>query len=322
MAEKALITGGAGFIGFHLARRLVQEGAQVALVDNFSRGMLDDDLKTLLPAVTLIEHDLTFPLPNEIGDDYTQVYHLAGVVGVRRSSEAPHQVLRTNALTTLNVLDWCSRIGDIVFCFASSSETYAGSVQAGLAPVPTPETVPLLLSDPKVARSSYGTSKIMGEVLCLNYARAFGFGLRMLRYHNVYGPRMGYEHVIPEFIQRVLARRDPFDIYGAAQSRAFCYVDDAVEATLQLMALPTNDALLVNVGNDREEIQVEDLARLLFNIAGFKPALNICSPPLGSPGRRRPDLSFLRHLTRYQPKVDLIQGLRLTYEWYSQAHTG
>jgi UDP-glucose 4-epimerase/UDP-glucuronate decarboxylase len=320
MAEKALITGGAGFIGLHLARRLVEQGTQVTLLDNFSRAALDDDLERLLPAVTVVKHDLTLPLPDDIGSDFDQVYHLAAIVGVRYSNDMPHHVLRTNILATINVLDWCRRSNGAALCFASSSEAYAQSVWAGVAPIPTPETVPLLVPDMDVPRSSYGASKIMGELLCLSYARAFAFPLRVIRYHNVYGPRMGYEHVIPQFIERALERRDPFDVFGGDQSRAFCYVDDAVEATLQLMALPQSGPLIVNVGNDLAETRIEDLARMLFRIVGISPVLNLCSPPAGSPERRRPDLTQLRRLIGYQPNVDLARGLRLTYEWYRRAH--
>jgi UDP-glucuronate decarboxylase len=319
MAEKILITGGAGFIGLNLARALVAREAQVTLVDNFSRGALDADLQALLPHVHLIEYDLTKPICNGvIGNDYTQVYHLAAVVGVGTSNQAPHRVLRTNLLTMLNVLDWCAQLSKLVVCFASSSETYAGSIHCGQASIPTPETVPLTIAHPAIPRFSYAASKIIGELLFLNYGRAFGFTVRIVRYHNVYGPRMGYAHVVPQFVQRIVARQNPFNIYGAYQSRAFCYVDDAVEATIQLMELPTAEPLIVNVGNNREEIQIKDLAHKLFTIADFYPDLKINPPPPGSPERRCPNIDYLQRLTDYEPMVDLESGLRRTYHWYRQ----
>lgn len=318
MSERALITGGAGFIGIHLARVLLSRAAEVTLVDNFSRGVMDQELRALLNDVNLIECDLTNPLANDVlGDDYTQIYHLAAIVGVRSANEFPHRILRVNLLALINVLDWCVRTSSKAsFCFASSSEVYAESVNLKQVPVPTPEAVPLMLTSPGLPRFSYGTSKATGEIICVNYARAFGFPLRIVRYHNVYGPRMGYDHVISEFIHRLFERQNPFSIYGAYQSRAFCYVSDAIEATIRLMSLPTAAPQIVNVGNDREETRISDLARMLFELANFYPEPLILPAPPGSPERRSPKLEHLRQLTSYEPSVDLRSGLKQTYDWY------
>ncbi|MFF0458793.1 NAD-dependent epimerase/dehydratase family protein [Streptomyces mexicanus] len=317
MRKKVLITGGAGFIGLHLARRLADDH-DVTLLDDFSRGRHDDELDDLRDRVTLLTHDLTLPVPASVPRDFDEVYHLAAVVGVVYSNEEPQRVLRTNLLSTIHLLDWFRELDGATLCFASSSEAYAGSVTAGVAPVPTPEDVPLVVSDPTVARSSYGFSKIAGELLCRNYAQAYGFPLRMVRFHNVYGPRMGYEHVIPQFIERLLGGDDPFAIYGADQYRAFCYVTDAVEAIVGLTGLPTKEILLVNVGNDREEIRIGDLARVVFDVVGRHPALDVHPAPPLSPERRVPDLTRLRSLTGYEPRVDLREGVRRTYEWYAR----
>src|SRR5690242_14460122 len=110
MGGRALITGGTGFIGLHLAKALLARGTSVTLVDNFFRSQRDADLRAVLDYVDLIEYDLTQPIQDrDIADDYTQVYHLAAIVGVRHSNETPHYVLRTNLLATINVLDWCVR---------------------------------------------------------------------------------------------------------------------------------------------------------------------------------------------------------------------
>ncbi|MFD6935398.1 NAD-dependent epimerase/dehydratase family protein [Streptomyces goshikiensis] len=318
MRKKILITGGAGFIGMHLARRLADQH-DVTLLDDFSRGREDAELDELRTRVSVFTHDLTLPIPDGLPRDFDEVYHLAAVVGVVYSNEEPQRVLRTNLLSTIHLLDWFKELDGATLCFASSSEAYAGSVTAGMAPVPTPEDVQLVVSDPTVARSSYGFSKIAGELLCRNYAQAYGFPLRMVRFHNVYGPRMGYEHVIPQFIERLLGGADPFEIYGADQFRAFCYVTDAVDAIAALTALPNKETLLVNVGNDREEIQIEHLARVVFDTVGRHPALEIHPAPPLSPERRVPDVSLLRSLTGYEPEVDLREGVSRTYAWYAEA---
>ncbi|MBW1600725.1 NAD-dependent epimerase/dehydratase family protein [Streptomyces sp. JJ66] len=318
MRKKILITGGVGFIGLHLARRLADEH-DVTVVDDFSRGRRDAELDELRSRVTLLAHDLTTPLPAGMPRDFDEVYHLAAVVGVVYSNEEPQRVLRTNLLSTIHVLDWFKDLNGATLCFASSSEAYAGSVTAGVAPVPTPEDVQLVVSDPTVARSSYGFSKIAGELLCRNYAQAYGFPLRMVRFHNVYGPRMGYEHVIPQFIERLLGGADPFEIFGGDQFRAFCYVEDAVAAIVALTALPTKETLLVNVGNDREEIRIDELAHVVFDVVGRHPELDVHPAPPLSPERRVPDISLLRSLTGYEPRTDLREGVRRTHEWYLAA---
>ncbi|HTK06115.1 MAG TPA: NAD-dependent epimerase/dehydratase family protein [Ktedonobacteraceae bacterium] len=321
MEERALITGGAGFIGLHLAKALLAQGVQVTLLDNFSRGRLDRDLQAILDNVTLIEHDLTQPIPDTLlRTDYTHIYHMAAIVGVHISNEKPQHVLRTNVLATIHLLDWCSRHSKATLCFASTSEVYAGSVKLDIAPIPTPETVPLTILDTALPRYSYLSSKIVGEQLCLSYAQAYGFPVRIVRYHNVYGPRMGYDHVIPQFIQRLLERENPFPIYGAYQTRAFCYVDDAVEATLQLMHAALPGPLTVNIGNDQEEIQILALAQKLFHVSECYPQTAIYAPPPGSPERRCPDITQLQHVTSYTPGVPLAQGLQKIYAWYQAEH--
>jgi UDP-glucuronate decarboxylase len=130
---------------------------------------------------------------------------------------------------------------------------------------------------------------------------------------------MGYEHVIPQFIERLLDRHDPFHVYGADQHRAFCYVSDAVDAIIALTDLPTRAELLVNVGNDAEETRIEDLARLVFDVGDHRPTLRAWSAPPLSPQRRVPDLSLLRSLTGYRPRVGLREGVQRTYDWYARA---
>jgi UDP-glucose 4-epimerase/UDP-glucuronate decarboxylase len=315
--ERVLITGGTGFIGLRLATALLDRGASVTLIDNLSRGRLDENVPALGQRVHLVRHDLRQSLPEELpGAPFTQVFHLAAVVGVRFSLEVPHHVSSTNLRSTLNVLDWCARHPPRMLCVSSTSEVADGAAKVGLASVPLDESVPFVLPEPHSARASYALSKMASEQLLVHYAQVYGFAARIMRYHNVYGPRMGYEHVIPQFIDRICARQNPFSIFGAAQTRAFCYVDDAVEATLQVAALTGQNPLVVNIGNDREEVPILDLANKMFDLAAFWPELDIQPPPPGSPDRRRPNLQRLRQVTGFEPRVQLDEGLRRTYDWY------
>jgi UDP-glucuronate decarboxylase len=323
LAERVLITGGAGFIGSRIARRQLEEGLEVSLVDDFSRTTDDGELRALVDRVRLIEHDLTRPIPDEIlGERHARVYHLAAIVGTQRSMETPQQVLRTNLLATVNVLDWCVRHRPDRVFLSSTSEVMDGAVRLGLTELPASEDGPVAIPDLSLPRSSYAVSKLASEALLLHYSSAFGFAARIARFHNVYGPRMGHDHVIPQFIDRVLRGMDPFPIYGAYQSRAFCYVDDAVEATLRLMDVPGAEPLTVNVGNDSEQIRIVDMAQRLFQVAGVSPDVDVHPPPTGSPESRLPDLRRLRELTGYQPQFDLDTGLHKTYEWYRDADDG
>jgi UDP-glucuronate decarboxylase len=315
---RVLVLGGAGFIGYHLASRLADEGHALTLVDDLSRGRADAGLAALRarPGVRFVEADLTVPgALGALDRAWDQVFMLAAVVGVRNVERDPARVLRTNTLALQAVLDWLPAAGETLF-FSSTSEVYAGSVALGLAAVPTPEDVPLAVADAGAPRAAYAVSKIQGEAAVLQAGRARGLRCVIGRYHNVYGPRMGADHVIPELALRAARREDPFRLYGAAQRRAFCHVGDAVEATLRLVATEGAWGRVVNIGNDTEETVIEDLARLVLRRAGHRPSIERVPAPAGSPERRCPDLTRLRTLTGFAPKVPLETGLAETIDWY------
>jgi UDP-glucuronate decarboxylase len=321
VAERVLVTGGAGFIGLHLARRLVEEGASVVLLDDFSRGRADREFEALRGHVEVISHDLRLPVPDAlVPGPVDHVYHLAAVVGVERTLADPGGTLRTNLLATLNILDWCRRNRPGALFLSSTSEVADGAVRAGLSGLPVGEDVPFTVTEPRSPRVAYALSKFVAETLVLQEAAAVR--IRVARFFNVYGPRMGTAHVIPQFIMRALAGTDPFPVYGPTQTRAFCHVDDAVTASVALMRLETPEAVIVNVGNDLAEITALDLARRVFAVAGIDPRVSELAPPTGSPHRRVPDVSALRRLVGYRPRVDLDTGLKATFEWYAARGAG
>jgi nucleoside-diphosphate-sugar epimerase len=315
---KVLLLGGAGFIGLHLARHLVADGHEVTIVDDFSRGRRDAELDAVSvhQSVRIVAADLTEPATfAALPHGWDQIYLLAAVVGVRNVEQDPARVVRVNTLAAMHAVEWVAP-GERVF-FASTSEVYAGGVDAGVVAVPTAENVPTMISDITQPRFAYAVSKLLGEAAFLHTARARGFEAVVGRFHNVYGPRMGADHVIPEMSLRARAGEDPFRVPGADQFRAFCHVDDAVEAVVRLMATPAAAGQIVHIGNDRGETNIGDLAKLVLRVAGSDATIEASPAPRGSVTRRCPDLTRLRDLTGYEPKVSLEDGVLSTYAWYA-----
>jgi nucleoside-diphosphate-sugar epimerase len=319
--RRILITGGAGFVGYHLAESLSREEAdEVTLLDNLSRGSEDDDLRKLTSRtnVTLRIGDLRdAAVWDDLGQGYDEVYHLAAVIGVRKVVEQPVEVIRTNALSTLHLLDWLVDGGGHKVLFSSTSEAYAWTQHFHELPVPTPEDSPVSLTDLADPRSSYAGSKIFGELAVTQYGRAHGKPFAIVRYHNVYGPRMGLEHVIPELYARARSGQNPLTVYSVDHRRAFCYVSDAVAATVAAMREPKADGWTINVGNDQEEITIGELAERLLEKAGIEATISPQKAASDPVKRRSPDLTRARELLGFEPQVTLDQGLERTLAWYA-----
>lgn len=320
--RRILITGGAGFIGYHLAKQLAEEDADhITLLDNFSRGRSDDELRELSMRsnVNVVTGDLCEPSTwASLERGYDEVFHLAAVIGVKNVLDRPHEVIRTNALSTLYLLDWLDAGGGEKVLFSSTSEAYAWTQQFHELPVPTPEDVPLSLTQLADPRSSYAGSKIFGELAVTHACGALRKRFVIVRYHNVYGPRMGNEHVIPELFQRAKAGQDPLVVYSVNHRRAFCYVSDAVDATVAAMRSPAADGTTINIGNDREEVLIGDLAERILALANLKVTIKREQAANDPIERRCPDLSRARALLDFEPRVLLDEGLKLTLTWYAK----
>lgn len=322
MSKKILITGGAGTIGYFLGKTLAERGQEVVLADNLFRGGMDAEMKALLemPNVSFLELDVTDAKQFEkLGSGYDFVYHLAAINGTRYFYEMPETVLKVGVLGVINVLEWFKDQGKGKILFTSSNEAYASYINLQGGPVPTPETVPLCIEDINNPRWSYGAGKLVGESFFINYSRAYKFPMVIVRFHNSYGPRMGREHVIPQFLSRIMKKEDPFKIFGTDNTRSFCYIDDTIRATWQVMESEKTDGQIVHIGNDQEEIKMVDLAKKMFGLFNFQPKkLEIKEAPEGSVKRRCPDLTKIRELVGFQPEVSLEEGLKKTYDWYKK----
>jgi nucleoside-diphosphate-sugar epimerase len=191
---KTLITGGAGVVGLPLAKHLYEQGHEITIADNLSKGGLqDEELKDFLKKIKFANVDLTNPKEfSKLDNDYDYVYHLAAINGTKYFYEIPHEVLRVNTLSAINILEWFRNTECGKILFTSSNEAYASTINKLGGPIPTPEDIMLSVEDIKNPRWSYGGSKIIGELFFMNYAKSFDFNMSIVRYHNSYGPRMGF----------------------------------------------------------------------------------------------------------------------------------
>ena|SRR3989344_2316703 len=323
--KKILVTGGAGFIGYHLAKHLLEDPeVNLVLVDNLQRGRMDADFKNFIAdsRVKFLQLDLSDPaVYKNLGNGYAEVYHLAAINGTKFFYEIPHTILRKDTLMNLNMLEWFRKENpEGKFAFTSTCEAYAGGLKAfGNIPIPTAENIPLVIEDPYNPRWSYAAINIFGEMLVIHYAQAYKFKALVLRPHNFYGPRDADAHVVPEFFSRVLKRADPFVIIGADNTRDFCYIDDAVKAIKLSMDSGWQGGELVSTIHIGSGIEtpIKKLAETLFDVVDWHPKkLEIRPAPMGSVDRRVADISKVQKLTGWKPSMSLADGLHETYNWH------
>lgn len=315
---RVLITGGAGFVGGFLCRELTRQGCSVHLVDNLARGRRDTFLEELLGTgrVELFERDLSDrETLADLGDEYSHVFHFAAIVGVQNVLERPYATLRDNVALLEAALALARRQRDLArFVFASTSEVYAGSLQHLEIPVPTPEDVPLALPDLAHPRTSYMLSKLYGEAM----VQHAGLPFTILRPHNVYGPRMGMAHVIPQLLEKAqrLQLGEKLEVFSVDHRRSFCFIDDAVEMIVRATGEPNGANQVLNLGSQGPELPIGDLAELILRTVGRDVPIDARPATPGSPPRRCPDMSRMTELTGYRARISLEEGCRRTWEWY------
>ena len=320
MKKKVLLLGGAGFIGYNIGKYLAENREyDLTIADNFARGKQDELFNALVAeySIRVVEGDYTDPSAyNQLDSAYDQVYMLASVVGVDNANSIPHEIIRINTALIYNTLEWVrrSQIGKVLF--TSTSECYAGTIDAFGYKIPTPEEVPLCIEDISHPRFTYAVTKMLGESGFLNYSRILGFETTIVRYHNVYGPRMGFKHVIPHLVVRFRKGEEPFKVYGHDQTRSFCYISDAVEGTVLAMEQPATNGQIYHIGTE-EEISIGDLIHFTGDLMGFKGNYENAPTYPGSVSRRCPDITKARTQLGFEPKVDWKTGLTETIRWYN-----
>jgi nucleoside-diphosphate-sugar epimerase len=316
-----LITGGAGFIGSHLADRLLQRNDYVVLLDNLSTGSIAnirhlkgyENLKYHLDGIENKQ------LLAELVDDADIIVHFAAAVGVKLIVESPVRTIETNVNGTQLVLEAASKKRKLVL-LASTSEVYGKNTQ-----VPFHEDADLVLGPTTKGRWSYAASKALDEFLALSYWKEKRQPVIVVRFFNTVGPRQTgrYGMVLPNFVQRAL-KNAPIEVYGdGKQSRCFCDVRDTVEALLRLFPLERAVGEVINIGNT-EEITIEDLARQVKERTGStSPITYIPYDKAYEPGfedmmRRVPSIEKLHSLTGFRPQTTLPEIIERVANFYRQ----
>ncbi len=318
---KVLVTGGAGFIGSHLAERLLEDGHQVAVVDNLSTGSLENienfkehaDFKFITGDIRNVK------LMESLAERCDMIFHLAAAVGVRLIVEDPVHTIETNISGTEIVLDIANKFGKKMF-IASSSEVYGKSKA-----VPFGEEDDIVLGSTSMPRWAYACSKAIDEFLSLAFYQKYGLGVVIARFFNTIGPRQTgqYGMVVPRFVQMALDD-DPILIYGTGkQTRCFCYVADVVEAVIRLMNCEHAAGRVYNVGSS-EEISIEALADRIIEMTHSKSEKQFVSyeaaygRPIEDMMRRLPSLERIKEAVGWESKTSLEEILRVITESFKR----
>jgi UDP-glucose 4-epimerase len=305
---RALITGGAGFIGSHLAGKLLGSGWEVSIIDDLSTGSMTNiqQLKSEVGFQYVIDSVMNRRLLAELVDECDIVFHLAAAVGVRLIVESPIRTLHTNVHATELVLEAASKKKKKVL-ITSTSEVYGKSED-----IPFRESGDLVIGPPRCGRWSYACSKALDEFLAIAYSRERHVPVVIVRLFNTVGPRQTgmYGMVLPRFVLQAL-RNHPITIYGdGTQTRCFGWVGDVVGALVKLALLPAAEDHLFNIGSD-EEVSINDLAQLVKVVTGsssplqYVPYEQAYSKDFEDMPRRVPDLGRIRAAIDYAPTKDL-----------------
>ena len=311
--KRVLITGGAGFLGSHLAERMLAAGNDVLVVDNFFTGT-KDNIRHLLdnPNFELMRHDVTFPLYVEVDE----IYNLACPASPVHYQFDPVQTTKTSVHGAINLLGLAKRVKAKILQ-ASTSEVYGD-----------PEVHPQVESywghvNCNGIRSCYDEGKRCAETLFFDYWRQYKVKIKVIRIFNTYGPRMHPNdgRVVSNFIVQALQNKD-ITLYGdGSQTRSFCYVDDLIEGMIRLMNTGDDVTGPVNVGNPGE-FTIRELAEKIIEITGSKSKLVYEPLPSDDPRQRRPDITLAKKLLDWQPTIQLEEGLRRTIAYFDKLLSG
>jgi len=316
--KKVLIIGGAGFFGYHLLIKLLNYNYVIDIIDNLEKTKKKKDpaLNYLLNnrRVKLVKIDISKNLNLKMfSKNYDFIFNFAAILGVENVINNSFRVLKKNIQIHLNSLKILEVNKDAHYFFTSTSEVYAGSLEKKLLKFPTKESNLLALQDLNNKRSSYMLSKIYCEALCNHFKGK----ITILRPHNIYGPRMGMSHVIPQIFNKFFSNKKNLVAYSPNHKRTFCYINDFIEFIFILMNRRDQKRFdTFNIGNPNEEILIKKLVVKIGKILDSKKKIIWKIDNHDSPKKRKPSIIKLINITKYKPKYNLEKGLELTLEWY------
>lgn len=308
---RALVTGGAGFLGSHLCDRLLDEGYEVLCVDNYYSST-KDNIAHLLdhPRFEVIRHDVTFPLYVEVDE----IYHLACPASPIHYQRDPVQTTKTAVHGSINVLGLAKRTGAKIL-LTSTSEIYGDPMVH-----PQPEDYWGNVN-PIGPRACYDEGKRAAETLFFDYRRQHNMRIKVVRLFNTYGPRMHPRdgRVVSNFIMSALEGR-PLTVYGRGeQTRSFCFVDDLIEGLIRMMRSPDEVTGPINLGNP-DEFTIAELAVLVMKHTGIDPGIEYLPLPPDDPTRRQPDITRAMETLDWKPNVALEAGLVATIKHFREQY--
>ena len=302
-----LVTGGSGFLGSHLCKKLLDNGEEVICLDNFFTGR-KENLKVCLQNANfeLIRHDITEPIKIEVD----KIWHLACPASPIHYQYNPIKTTKTSFMGTYNMLGLAKRVGAKIL-LASTSEVYGD-------PEEHPQTESYKGSvNTTGIRSCYDEGKRIAETLCSDYKRMHQVDIRIMRIFNTYGPHMRFDdgRVISNFIIQAL-RNEKITIYGdGKQTRSFCYVDDLINGMILLMN--SNYKNPINIGNPNE-FSIKQLGYLVKDLINPNLEFEFKKIPQDDPKQRKPSIQLAKEILKWEPRTDLKEGLIKTINWFKE----
>ena len=305
--SRNLITGGAGFLGSHLSKKLLSQGEEVICLDNFFTGM-KTNIKECIgnPKFELIRHDVTEPIKLEVD----KIWHLACPASPIHYQFNPIKTTKTSFMGTYNMLGLAKRVG-AKFLLASTSEVYGDPKEH-----PQAESYTGSVNTTGI-RSCYDEGKRIAETLCSDYKRTHNVDIRIIRIFNTYGPNMRFDdgRVISNFIVQAL-KNESITLYGdGSQTRSFCYVDDLINGMIKLME--SNYQKPINIGNPNE-FSIKELANLIKNFINPELKFTNKTIPEDDPKQRKPSIDLAKEILDWEPYIELEEGLKKTISWFKK----